>query len=103
MLIQTQQNLGSLADEQDTQRDRLLRSTARLDVSSRGLDNSLRIGQDAENTGAGILRDLKKQREQIERTREQLDKSDSYLEKCLKTLKEMSRRYVPLLRISRLQ
>ena len=103
MLIRTPQNPGSLADKQDIQRDRLLRSTARLDVSSRRLDNSLRIGEDAENTGAWILRDLKEQTEQIKRTREQLDKSDTYLEKSMKTLKEMSRRYVRPLHIYRLQ
>jgi hypothetical protein len=83
-----------VADEQDVQRDKLLQSTARLDASSRRLDNCRRIAQETEDMGVGIVSDLKKQREQIERTRSQLDKSDSYLEKSMKTLKEMSRRYI---------
>jgi vesicle transport through interaction with t-SNAREs 1 len=78
---------------EDTQRDRLLRSTGRLDASSARLDNSLRLGQETENTGAAILGDLKKQREQLERTREEVDKSEGYVDKSMKTLKEMSRRY----------
>ena len=78
---------------EDRQRGRLLRSTARLDASSARLDNSLRLGHETEEMGSQILGVLKKQRDQIERTREELDKSEGYVDKSLKTLKEMSRRY----------
>jgi hypothetical protein len=39
------------------------------------------------------LEKLKAQREQLENTRAELDKAEGYLDKSLKTLKEMGRRY----------
>jgi vesicle transport through interaction with t-SNAREs protein 1 len=48
---------------------------------------------ETENIGAGILQDLKGQREQIQNTKAQLDEADGYVDKSIKTLKDMGKRY----------
>ena len=42
------------------------------------------------------MTDLRRQREQIENSRTKLDEADGYVNKSLKTLKEMGKRYVKI-------
>lgn len=51
-------------------RTRLLAGSEQLQDGSRRLDNTQRIALETEDLGAGILRDLRGQREQIEHTRD---------------------------------
>lgn len=51
-------------------RTRLLAGSEQLQDGSRRLDNAQRIALETEDLGAGILRDLRGQREQIEHTRD---------------------------------
>jgi len=78
------------SSEQDIQRERLLKSTSRLETSTRRLDNSHRIAAETESIGAGILTDLGRQREQLETTKGELHEAEGYVDKSLKTLKDMS-------------
>jgi vesicle transport through interaction with t-SNAREs 1 len=87
---------SKVLDGQDIQRDRLLKSTARLESSSRRLDHSRQVALETESFGVGILADLKGQRQQLENTRAKLEEADGYINKSLKTLKEMGRRYILL-------
>jgi hypothetical protein len=48
---------------------------------------------ETENIGADILRDLKGQREQMENTKAQLNEADGYMNKSIKTLKDMGKWY----------
>lgn len=84
---------ASSIDAQETQRDRLLHSTARLEASSRRLDNSHRIANETETLGADILTELHKQRGQIEDTKTKLAEGEGYVNKSLKTLKDMGKWY----------
>jgi vesicle transport through interaction with t-SNAREs 1 len=49
---------------------------------------------ETENIGADILRDLKGQREQLENTKAQLNEADGYMNKSIKTLKDMGKWYL---------
>ncbi|BFZ64523.1 t-SNARE VTI1 [Saitoella coloradoensis] len=80
--------------EGQEQRDRLLTATDRLERSSQRLRDSQRIAHETEDIGAGILGDLRGQREQIVNTRNTLMEADGYVDKSLRTLKGMARRYV---------
>lgn len=74
------------------QRERLLKGTDVLEDGQRRLDDSHRIALETEDLGAGILRDLRGQREQIEGTRDTLTRADSSIDKASGTLKKMIRR-----------
>ncbi|KAI8347111.1 t-SNARE [Mortierella sp. GBAus27b] len=74
------------------QRTRLLSGTDRLAESSRRLQDSHRIALETESLGAGILTDLRSQREQIIHTRNTLLEADSNIDKASRTLKGMARR-----------
>ena len=84
---------ASSIDAQEAQRDRLLHSTARLEASSRRLDHSHRIANETETLGADILTELHKQRGQIEDTKAKLAEGEGYVNKSLKTLKDMGKWY----------
>ncbi|KAF9433749.1 hypothetical protein BGZ76_009029 [Entomortierella beljakovae] len=74
------------------QRTRLLNGTDRLAESSRRLQDSHKIALETEALGAGILTDLRGQREQIVHTRNTLLEADSNIDKASRTLKGMARR-----------
>ncbi|ORZ12036.1 t-SNARE [Lobosporangium transversale] len=74
------------------QRTRLLNGTDRLAESSRRLQDSHKIALETEQLGAGILTDLRGQREQIIHTRNTLLEADSNIDKASRTLKGMARR-----------
>ncbi|KAF9968731.1 hypothetical protein BGZ73_009158 [Actinomortierella ambigua] len=74
------------------QRTRLLNGTDRLAESSRRLQDSHKIALETEALGAGILSDLRVQREQIIHTRNTLLEADSNIDKASRTLKGMARR-----------
>ena len=85
---------GTDLEAQDSQRTRLLSGTERLERSSQRLRDSQRIANETEGIGAGILGDLHVQRQQILNTRDTLMEADGYVDKSLRTLKGMARRYV---------
>ncbi|KAE8227273.1 hypothetical protein CF319_g243 [Tilletia indica] len=74
------------------QRERLLRGTATLEDGSRRLHESQRIALETEEVGAGILRDLRGQREQIENSRNTLRQADGNIDRSSRTLTQMIRR-----------
>ncbi|ORY79955.1 snare region anchored in the vesicle membrane C-terminus-domain-containing protein [Protomyces lactucae-debilis] len=76
------------------QRNRLLAGHERLDNASARLQNSQRLANETEGIGAGILRDLSAQGEQIRNTRERLMQADGYVDKSMKSLKSMGRRLI---------
>jgi len=80
------------ADEGSSQRQQLLSSQQRLERSSDRLRDAQRVGNETEAIGAGILTDLRGQREQIENSRNTLTEADSYVDKSLRTLRSMARR-----------
>jgi vesicle transport through interaction with t-SNAREs protein 1 len=55
------------------------------------LENSERLARETEGIGAGVLEDLKRQRETIKRTEEKTKEAEGYLDQSLKTLKGMGR------------
>jgi vesicle transport through interaction with t-SNAREs protein 1 len=79
-------------DAQYNQRQQLLSGTDRLERSSQRLKDSHRVANETETMGAGILSDLRVQREQIVNTRETLIDSETYVERSVKTLRGMARR-----------
>ncbi|RKP38507.1 t-SNARE [Dimargaris cristalligena] len=74
------------------QRTRLLAGTERLNDSSRRLQDSHVLALETETVGAGILADLRTQREQIMHTRDTLMEADSHIDKAQRTIKAMARR-----------
>lgn len=74
------------------QRQQLLSGTDRLERSSQRLRESQRIANETEGIGAGILGDLRVQREQISNTHNTLNDSERYLDRSIKTLRGMARR-----------
>ncbi|ODV58633.1 v-SNARE protein VTI1 [Ascoidea rubescens DSM 1968] len=79
-------------DPNYSQRQSLLRANASLERSSDRLRDSQRIGAETENIGAGILNDLRGQREQIINSRNTLMDADGYVDKSIRTLRKMTRR-----------
>ena len=86
---------GQAGDETIAQRQQLLSGTQSLERSSARLRDSERIATETEQIGAGILGDLSVQRESIMRTHDTLNDSERYLDRSIKTLRGMARRYVP--------
>jgi vesicle transport through interaction with t-SNAREs protein 1 len=80
-------------DAQLEQRQQLLSGTDRLDRSSQRLRESQRIALETEDIGRGTLADLHTQRETIEHTRTGLLESEGYVDRSVKTLRGMARRY----------
>ena len=81
------------SDQQLEQRQQLLSGTDRLDRSSQRLRESQRIAHDTEGIGRDTLADLQIQRETIQHTRGQLLESEGYVDRSVKTLRGMARRY----------
>ena len=80
-------------DEQLEQRQQLLSGTERLDRSSHRLRESQRIANETENIGRETLADLQVQRETIQHTRMTMLESEGYVDRSVKTLRGMARRY----------
>lgn len=77
------------------QRARMLNTTDKLQDSTRRLEESHRLALETEDLGAGILGNLRGQREQIENTRNRLVDADRGIDKASGTLGKMIRRWVP--------
>jgi len=75
------------------QRQQLLSGTDRLERSSQRLQDSQRIANDTEALGANILTDLGSQREQLVHSRSTLVQADGYVDKSIRTLRGMARRW----------
>jgi vesicle transport through interaction with t-SNAREs protein 1 len=86
---------GGEGDAVQGQRQQLLKGTQSLERSSQRLRDSERIALETENIGAGILGDLAGQRETILRTHDTLNEGERYLDRSVKTLRGMARRWVP--------
>lgn len=85
-------------DNQLEQRQQLLSGTDRLDRSSQRLRDSQRVANETEDIGRGTLADLQIQRETIQHTRATMLESEGYVDRSVKTLRGMARRYLnPLL------
>lgn len=80
-------------DDQLEQRQQLLSGTERLDRSSHRLRQSQRIANETENIGRDTLADLQVQRETIQHTRMTMLESEGYVDRSVKTLRGMARRY----------
>jgi len=74
------------------QRARLLAGTDKLSDGQRRLEESHRVALETEDLGAGILGNLRSQREQIEHTRDTLYQADGSIDRASNTLKKMIRR-----------
>lgn len=83
---------GYSDDVGSSQRQQLLDTQQRLDQSSERLRDSQRVANETETVGAGILNDLRGQREQILNSRNTLSDADSYVDRSLRTLRSMTRR-----------
>lgn len=84
----------SIPDRHLEQRQQLLSGTERLGRSTARLTESQRIALETESIGAGTLADLHRQRETLEHTRSGLLESEGYVDRSVKTLRTMARRYV---------
>ena len=80
-------------DEQLEQRQQLLSGTERLDRSTQRLRESQRIANETEGIGRDTLADLQVQRETIQHTRMTMLESEGYVDRSVKTLRGMARRY----------
>lgn len=80
-------------DDQLEQRQQLLSGTDRLDRSSQRLRDSQRVAHETEGIGRDTLADLQLQRETIQHTRGTLLESEGYVDRSVKTLRGMARRY----------
>ena len=80
-------------DDQLEQRQQLLGGTDRLDRSSQRLRDSQRVANETEEIGRGTLADLQLQRETIQHTRATMLESEGYVDRSVKTLRGMARRY----------
>ena len=80
-------------DDQLEQRQQLLGGTDRLDRSSQRLRDSQRVANETEDIGRGTLADLQLQRETIQHTRATMLESEGYVDRSVKTLRGMARRY----------
>ena len=81
-------------DQQLEQRQQLLSGTERLDRSSQRLRDSHRVANETEAIGRDTLADLQIQRETIQHTRATMLESEGYVDRSVKTLRGMARRYL---------
>ncbi|EKM80383.1 hypothetical protein AGABI1DRAFT_113574 [Agaricus bisporus var. burnettii JB137-S8] len=80
------------SDDPYSDRSRLLSGTNILEDGTKRLQESQRIALETEEQGAGILRDLRGQREQIENSRGTLWRADVAVDRASSKLKTMIRR-----------
>ncbi|EFX06474.1 vesicle transport v-SNARE protein [Grosmannia clavigera kw1407] len=79
-------------DAQLEQRQQLLSGTDRLDRSTQRLKNSQALANETEAIGASTLADLDRQRSVIQHTTDMLLESEGYVDRSVKTLRDMARR-----------
>lgn len=84
------------SDDQLEQRQQLLSGTERLDRSSQRLRNAQITAHETESIGRDTLADLQLQRETIQHTRAKMLESEGYVDRSVKTLRGMARRYFSL-------
>lgn len=75
------------------QRQQLLSGTDRLERSGQRLKSSMAVANETEQIGASVLGDLSQQREVINNTHDRLLESEGYVDRSIKTLRGMARRY----------
>jgi len=85
--------MGGPSDVQLEQRQQLLSGTDRLDRSTQRLKASQALANETEAIGASTLADLHRQRETIQHTTDVLLESEGYVDRSVKTLRGMARRY----------
>ena len=90
---------SNVNDQHLEQRQQLLAGTERLERSSARLQESQRIALETEDIGRSTLSDLHLQRETIEHTRAGLLESEGYVDRSVKTLRGMARRYYILIEV----
>ncbi|KAK4331620.1 t-SNARE VTI1 [Rhodotorula toruloides] len=73
------------------QRARLMSATDKLAEGQRRLEDSQRIAVETEDVGAGILRDLRTQRDTLEHSRDTLYEADGSIDRASNTLRKMIR------------
>jgi vesicle transport through interaction with t-SNAREs protein 1 len=83
----------SASDQQLEQRQQLLAGTDRLDRSTQRLKASQALANETEAVGASTLADLNRQRQTIQHTSDILLESEGYVDRSVKTLRGMARRY----------
>lgn len=88
----TDEPAGS-SDVQLEQRQQLLSGTDRLDRSTQRLKSSQALANETEGIGASVLGDLAGQRATIQHAHEGLLQSEGYVDRSVKTLRGMARRY----------
>lgn len=81
------------SDQHLEQRQQLLSGTDRLERSSQRIKNAHAMASETEQIGASTLADLGRQRETIQHTHEGLLESEGYVDRSVKTLRGMARRY----------
>jgi len=81
-------------DDEFEQRQQLISGTDRLDRSSQRLRDSQRIANETETIGRDTLAELQMQSETIQHTRITLGESEGYVDRSVKTLRGMARRYL---------
>ncbi|CAD6585023.1 MAG: hypothetical protein CYPHOPRED_002951, partial [Cyphobasidiales sp. Tagirdzhanova-0007] len=84
-------DIESGGGQTQAQRSRLLQGTNKLADGQRRLEDSHRVALETEDLGAGILSNLRGQREQIENTRDTLYRADNSIDRASGTLKQMIR------------
>jgi vesicle transport through interaction with t-SNAREs 1 len=84
---------NSAGDAQLEQRQQLLSGTDRLDRSTQRLRNSQALAYETEAVGSSTLAELHQQRDRINNTAMMLDESEGYVDRSVKTLRGMARRY----------
>lgn len=81
------------SDVQLEQRNQLLAGTDRLERSTQRIKNSQALANETEAIGASTLADLNRQRNVIQHTSNVLLESEGYVDRSLKSLRGMARRY----------
>ncbi|KAI5475917.1 hypothetical protein MNV49_000690 [Pseudohyphozyma bogoriensis] len=74
------------------QQQRMLSMTDKLSDGQRRLEESHRVALETEDLGAGILRDLRGQRDVLEHTRDHLYEADGGIDRASNTIHKMVRR-----------
>jgi hypothetical protein len=82
------------ADAHYEQRQQLLSGTERLDRSTQRLRASQQLASETEAIGASTLADLHGQRETIQHAHDRLLESEGYVDRSIKTLRGMARRFM---------
>lgn len=75
------------------QRSRLLHGTHKLNDASKRLADSHRIALETESVGQQTLETLRTQREQIVHANDTLDQTNTYIDRNVRLLKGMARRW----------